>query len=251
MQIDNIGLSALKGGRHTLRASVQLDLNGAAGDRKFAVVDLDAGRVLRTVEHPLLVRCAAHFGDGTLSVDVAGRTWAGTPTPTGEIRVLEYWEREIAMQVVDGPWAPALGHLLGQNVALAQISEPGGVVYGGAVTLVTTSSLQRLANDEGSAIDPRRFRATFTIDTGDAQAYVEDTWAERQIDLGGARLLVGAGIPRCAVIDGDPDTGARGTSLLKTLARSRLNGQDIPFGVYARVVRPGLVCRGDSVTLSA
>lgn len=251
MQIQDISLSALKGGRHTLREAVQLEPSGAAGDRKFAVVDLGAGRVLRTVEHPLLVSSTSLLENDVLSIEIDGRTVTGIPAPVGDILTLEYWDREMTMQVVEGPWASPFCQLLGRNVALAQISEPGGVVYGGAITLVTTSSLTALQEQAGISLDARRFRATFTVNTPAAPAYIEDTWNGRELSLGGARLVVGEGIPRCAVIDSDPNTGERGSTLLKTLARSRLSGQDIMFGVYARVTQPGLVRRGDAVTVLA
>ncbi|MBG6213866.1 uncharacterized protein YcbX [Cryobacterium sp. CAN_C3] len=251
MQIRDIGLSVLKGGRHTVPSRVLLEASGPAGDRLFAVIDLDAGRVLRTVENPLLVSCEARWDGEVLAVDIGGHAVSATPKQNGDALTLEYWEREVSMSVVDGPWAREFSRLLGRDVALAQIDTPGGVVYGDTVTIVTTSSLHRVAEESGIAIDARRFRATFTIDTGDAAAYVEDAWAGHEIEMGSARLLVGVGIPRCAVIDSDPDTGARGTKLLKTLARSRLTGQDIPFGVYAQVIQPGLVSRGDSVMLLA
>jgi uncharacterized protein YcbX len=61
---------------------------------------------------------------------------------------------------------------------------------------------------------------------------------------------VKGGIPRCAVIDIDPDTGVRGTHLLKTLAGYRLQASDIFFGAYADVMRPGAVSVGDDVHLS-
>jgi uncharacterized protein YcbX len=247
MQIRDIGLSVLKGGRHTTRENVLLEAHGPAEDRLFAVVDLADGRVLKTVEHPLLLTCRARWDDGVLSVDIGGRQVAATPESNGQTLTLDYWGRAVDMHVVGGPWALAFSRLLGKDVALAQINAPGGVVYGDSVTLVTTSSLRRLADEAGTTIDARRFRSTFTLDTGDAAAHVEDSWAGRELDLGSARLLVAGGIPRCAVIDLDPDTGARGTNLLKTLARYRMSGSDIPFGVYAQVIRPGIVGCGDHV----
>jgi uncharacterized protein YcbX len=282
MQIQQISLSGLKGGRHSLRPSVQLNADGPEGDRLFALIDLKAGRVLRTVENPLLVGCEALWQNGVLAVSTDGSTTTGTPVPTGDILTLEYWEREVMMQVVDGPWALPFSRLLGREVVMARINQPGGVVYGDTVTLVTTSSLRSLAEQlhagqgqaaqghggtvqcdgstekfhgdagqSGTSLDPRRFRATFTVGTGNADAYVEDSWCGRELDLGQARVLVGEGIPRCAVIDSDPDTGARGTKLLKTLAATRLKDGDIPFGVYARVIQPGLVTNGDSAQLLA
>ena len=249
MQIRDIGLSVLKGGRHTTRENVLLEAHGPAEDRLFAVVDLADGRVLKTVEHPLLLTCRAQWDDGVLSVDIGGRQVAATPEFNGQKLTLDYWGRAVDMHVVGGPWALAFSRLLGKDVALAQINAPGGVVYGDSVTIVTTSSLRRLADEAGTTVDSRRFRSTFTLDTGDAAAHVEDSWAGRELDLGSARLLVAGGIPRCAVIDLDPDTGARGTNLLKTLARYRMSGSDIPFGVYAQVIRPGIVGCGDEVRL--
>lgn len=249
MQIREIGVSALKGGRHTQRENVELASTGPVGDREFAVVDLDAGRVLKTVEHPSLVSCEAHWRDGVLSVQIAGEQFAATPTTDAQRLTLDYWGRPVLMDVLTGPWGAAFSRLLGRNVALARIVAPGRVVYGDPVILATTSSLRRLAHESGTAVDPRRFRSTFTIDTGEADAHIEDSWAGRELEVGGARLRVGAGIPRCAVIDLHPNTGARGTDLLKTLAGYRLEAGEIMFGVYAQVLRPGAVTRGDEVRL--
>ena len=249
MHIRDIGVSALKGGRHQPRDHVLLQAEGPVGDRVFAVVDPDAGQVLRTVEHPLLLTCEARWVDGVLSVHIDGRQVAAEPELSGHYLALDYWGRTASMEVVNGPWAGEFSRLLGRSVVLARSAVPGSVVFGDSVTIATTSSLRRLAAEAGIAVDARRFRSTFTIDTGDSAAHVEDAWAGRELELGGARLLVKGGVPRCAVIDLEPDTGARGTSLLKALAGYRLDDGEISFGVYARVIRPGTVSRGDRARL--
>ena len=249
MQISEIGVSALKGGRHQPRETVLLQADGPVGDRVFAVVDRDNGRILKTVEHPSLLACQASWVDGVLSVDIDGRHVSAEPEPTGEHLDLDYWGRSTSMEVVDGPWAEEFSRMMGRSVVLTRSVVTGGVVFGDPVTISTTSSLSRLSRESGTVVDARRFRSTFTIDTGDADAHVEDSWAGREMDVGGARLLVKGGIPRCAVIDSDPDTGARGTRLLKTLAGYRLQASDIMFGVYATVVRPGTVSVGNETRL--
>ncbi|TFB98117.1 MOSC domain-containing protein [Cryobacterium sp. HLT2-28] len=249
MHVHGIGVCALKGGRHRSRSHVLLGPDGPVGDRVFAVVDLEVGQVIRTVEHPSLVTCGARWDDGVLSVEIDGQRIEAVPRMSGRRLALDYWGRAAAMEVVHGPWAQEFSRLLGRAVVLARCSVVGAVVYGDSVTLSTTGSLGRLADEAGIIVDERRFRSTFTIDTGDAAAHAEDSWAGRELDLGGARLLVGHGIPRCAVIDLEPDTGARGTSLLKTLAGYRLNAGEIEFGVYARVIRPGTVSLGDRASL--
>jgi uncharacterized protein YcbX len=249
MHIRNIGLSALKGGRHKPREHVLLEAEGPVGDRVFAVVDPEGGQVLKTVEHPSLLTCEARWVNGVLSVEIDGQQITAQPEMTGHYLALDYWGRTASMEVVDGPWARAFSRLLGRSVVLARSAVTGGVVFGGSVTIATTSSVRRLARESGSAVDARRFRSTFTIDTGDSAAHVEDSWAGRELELGGARLLVKSGVPRCAVIDLEPDAGARGTSLLKTLAGYRLNAGEITFGVYAQIIRPGTVSSGDQARL--
>lgn len=62
-------------------------------------------------------------------------------------------------------------------VILCQAASRGEVVWGGAVSLVTTSLLvdpARRTRQTGE--DGRPFRATFVDDTADAPAYVEDSW---------------------------------------------------------------------------
>ncbi|TFC25163.1 MOSC domain-containing protein [Cryobacterium sp. TMT1-3] len=249
MQIRDIGISPLKGGRHQPRQSVQLGHDGAAGDRDFAVVDLHTGQILKTVENAALVGCEADWAAGVLSVEIDGRRFSAVPEPTGQQIELEYWGRGTPMQVVDGPWASEFSRLLGRSVVLARSLVTGGVVYADPITISTTSSLDRLADKVGGAVDTRRFRSTFTIDTGDADAHIEDSWAGRELVVGGARLLIKGGIPRCAVIDIDPQTGVRGTHLLKSLGGYRLKGNDIMFGVYASVIQPGAVSVGDEARL--
>lgn len=249
MHVRSIGLSALKGGRHKSREHVLLQAEGPVGDRVFALVDPEGGQVLKTVDHPSLLTCQARWDDGVLSVEIDGQQITAEPEMNGQCLDFNYWGRAASMEVVDGPWAREFSRLLGRSVGLARCVVAGGVVFGDTVTIATTSSLRRLALESGIAVDARRFRSTVTIDTGDSAAHVEDSWAGRELELGGARLLVKGGVPRCAVIDLEPDTGARGTSLLKTLAGYRLEASEISFGVYAQVIRPGTVSSGDQVRL--
>ena len=246
MQISSLGSSPLKGARHVERESLEFALDGPVGDREFAVVDLANRRVLKTVENPALLACEASWVDGVLSITVDGESFAGVPQPVGDELELDYWGRPAVVRVVEGPWMPRLASLLGRDVALVRAARPGAVVYGDSVTLVTTGSLRRLAAAVGHEVPASRFRATAVVDTGD-ESHVEDSWAGRDLVVGGATVRVADGIARCAVIDFEPQTGESGTRLLKTLAGYRLRSGDIDFGVYATVVSPGTVRRGDPV----
>ncbi len=107
------------GARHLGRPFVDLTRDGPVGDREFCLVDLARERVLRTVENPTLVQTRAGWDAGVLTVTLPGATVEGVPTFTGETRLLDYWGRRVALQIVDGPWAAAYSTHLGYDVVLA------------------------------------------------------------------------------------------------------------------------------------
>jgi uncharacterized protein len=249
VHVNRIGLTPVKGGRHAEQASVELAPDGPVGDRVFCLVDPARERVLRTVENPSLVRTSATWADGVLTTNLPTGTVEGVPAPTGRTLKVDYWGRVAALEVVEGPWAQAYGEHLGYDVVLARAAHPGEVVYGASVTVVTTSSLAELARRVGSPVDAAQFRATFTVDTGDAPAHVEDSWAGRRLRIGDAEVEVRGVVPRCAVVDLDPDTGARRSPVLKALGVYRHLHGEVVFGVDAVVTQPGRVRPGVPVDI--
>lgn len=244
MHVTRIGFTSLKGARHLDRPFVDLTLDGPVGDRVFCLVDPARDRVLRTVENPSLMQSRVAWDAGLLTVSLPGASVAGVPTPAGETRTLDYWGRRVTLEIIEGPWAAAYSKHLGYDVELAR-SPAGDVVYGASVSLVTTGSLDELSRRVGTPVLDAQFRATFTVHT-DAP-YPEDAWIGRRLRLGEAEVQVRSAIPRCAVIDLDPDTGTRRTDALRALADHRRQGNELVFGVDAVVTQPGRVHTGDAV----
>jgi uncharacterized protein YcbX len=73
---------------------------------------------------------------------------------------------------------------------------------------------------------------------------VEEDW-EGCLSVPGMRGVV----PRCAVVDLDPDTGARRSPVLKALGVYRHLHGEVVFGVDAVVTQPGEVRSGDRVDI--
>ncbi|OIJ25083.1 MOSC domain-containing protein [Nocardioides luteus] len=241
------GFAPIKGTRHLAHDRVMLDAQGPVGDRGFALVSVDPedparGRVLRTVQNPLLVAVRAEVTGDRLEVELpGGETVSAEPAATGERITCDYWGRDVELELVDGPHAELFSSWLDRPVRLAR-ARRGDVVFAGPVSLVTTASLHDLARHvDRDAVDPARFRPTLVVETD--EPYAEDTWLGREIRVGEATLRIGVPIPRCAVIDIRPETGERDVRLLKTLATHRpLNRAGEPaFGVFAEVVVPGAV----------
>lgn len=247
MHVTRLGLTPLKGTRHAERSAVELAAHGPDGDRVFCLVDPGRERVVRTVEAPTLMSTRVDWDGTRLTARLPGARASGVPRPTGRRIRVDYWGRGADLEVVEGPWADAFGQLLGHEVLLARTSRAGEVVYAGPVSLVTSSSMRRLAEASGHRVDPAAFRATVAVDTGTAPPHVEDGWAGRRLRLGEAEVEVRGPLPRCAVVDRDPVSGERAAGLLTCLGGYRRVAGQILFGVDAVVTRPGRVVAGDPV----
>lgn len=245
--IRRIGFTPVKGGRHLTQDVVELAADGPVGDRVFALVDRSRGQVLRTVQHPSLMRTCARWEAGVLSVDLAGQIIEGEPTASGETLRVDYWGRTASVHGCLGPWAQAYSEYLGQDVVLCRSMTPGEVVYGAAVTLLTTSSMTLLAHRLGRQVGSERFRSTFLVDTGDSPAHVEDSWVGQELRLGEATVRVRGIVPRCAVVDLNPVSGHVDAPVLRELAGYRLTQAGVGFGVDAVVTVAGSVRAGDTV----
>jgi len=255
LRVLRAGFAPVKGTRHLAYDAVHLDEGGPVGDRGYALVDLAGGprghqaRVLKTVQNPTLVAVRAELVGQRLDVVLPdGAAASDQPRPTGEVVTSDYWGRATPLELVDGPHAELFSDWLGKPVRLARAGR-GEVVFAASLSIVASASLRDLAAraDEPALAaleQAARFRPSLVVDTD--EPFIEETWLGRSFALGPGLdapvIRVGVPIPRCAVIDVDPDTGERGTRLLKTLAAHRpLNRAGEPaFGVYAEVVSPGV-----------
>jgi uncharacterized protein YcbX len=268
-------------GEHPTIAS--LDRAGVGGDRAFALVAQDSGKVL-SAKHPRvgtkLLACRAEY---------TGAFEPGAPTPPVRItlpdgRTVEsgdddadaalsgYLEMAVALQskAADG-YAMDVYHPdiegLGPDELRDQVTEsvggaaifnelgvrspipPDSFLDAFPVSLITTATLDRLhALAPKSRFDPRRFRMNLVVET-DGEGFVEQDWLGRTVGIGSARIRVVVPDPRCVMTTLAQDGLPRDPAILRTLARHNaleVAGQRSPCaGVYAVVESPGSVEPGD------
>ena len=78
-------------------------------------------------------------------------------------------------------------------------------------------------------------------------AWAEDGWSGHEVAIGSAALRVVSPVPRCVVTTRNPESGATDARILHALAE--LRGRDnINFGVWCDIARPGQVQVGDLLT---
>jgi hypothetical protein len=105
-------------------------------------------------------------------------------------------------------------------------------------------ALDALSGETGLALDPRRFRPNFVVDWASDQPYFEDTLVDRRVRFGETlTLVVVKRDQRCKVITLDPDTAEASPHIFEIVARRH----ESCVGVYAAVLRKGIVRRGDPV----
>jgi uncharacterized protein YcbX len=248
-----IAFTPVKGLRLRQLEEAEVTADGIPGDRAFFLVDGDGTMVNAKRLGPLLTVIAEHdptagrlvlrFPDGR---EVAGAVELGDPI------AVRFYGMTLHARPLRGDFAAALSEHAGAPLRLvAAPAHRSGVDRGrdGAVTLLSTASLERLRAQAGAAapVDMRRFRMTFGIDG--VEPHAEDGW--RDVRIGEALLRVRGNVGRCAVTTRDPDGGEVDFQTLHHLAAYRRDGvattEPLPFGVHARVLEPGRVRVGDPV----
>jgi uncharacterized protein YcbX len=253
-----ISVAPVKGLRLQDRDEVHLREDGVTGDRAFFVVDARGAMVSATRLGPLLAvvpdydadarRLALRFPDDH---EVAG------PIELGEPERVSFFGVELRCRAVLGAFSDVLSEHCGTPLRLvAAPPDRAGLDRGpeGAATLLSLASLERLREEAGATepVDPRRFRMTFGVDG--LEAHEEDDWIGGTLSVGDALLHVAGNVGRCALTTRQPDTGAVDFKTLHHLKAYRdevPTTEPLPFGVHARVLRPGRVRVGDTVATVA
>jgi uncharacterized protein len=147
-----------------------------------------------------------------------------------------------------------------QDVLAVGAAAPGGGFFDFApVHLVTTASLAALSSAAPDAtISVERYRPNLVIETAAPTAFVENQWIGRRIRIGqSVELEIIAPTPRCAVPMLSHGDLPASPSAVRTV--NELNRVEFPLlgpgrfpclGVYATVLSPGHIQRGDVITLN-
>lgn len=113
----------------------------------------------------------------------------------------------------------------------------------GFVSILNRTSIAAIAAAIGrDSLDARRFRGNIVMEDWDA--FAENDLVGRRVALADAELEITKRIERCAATDVDPNIGIRDVGMVAALER-HFGHHDC--GVYARVVKAGMIRAGDSL----
>jgi len=264
--------------------------HGVLGDRAYALIDQDTGKVVsaKSVKlYPDLFQCSAAFVESprlgesmpAVQISLPDGTQVRSDATDVDAVLSAFFKRNVRLaqvapddytidqyhpdvegadpggnrdKVVDQP----LGSALFAAIGMPSPIPVGSFLDAFPLSVLTTSTLAQLNElQPGSQFDARRFRMNVIVDSGQA-GFIENAWVGRQLVLGDA-VQVHVAMPdiRCVMTTLAQDDLPKDTDVLRALVRhNRLQvgelGQFPCAGVYAVVAVQGSVRVGDPVVLN-
>jgi uncharacterized protein YcbX len=248
------------------REAIDVTALGVAGDRRYAYIDDETGRVA-TAKNPRLWRRLLQCSATTASDGVNVTLPDGRSVPVGEsagpvselvgrsVHLAD--ERSAGATVERSDPLDVLTHGIDAEIeaALLEIAQgtPGGAfVDDSPVHLITTATLDAVGLERAEAV---RYRPNIVIETpAGTPAFVENDWVGATIRVGDVELRGTMPTPRCSVPT--LEHGALGRSpqsVRYPLEHNRVEAGDFGLnpcaGLYASVVTGGTVGEGDVVRI--
>lgn len=246
-------------------ASLQVEHRGVVGDRNWALLDLDSGRILSAKRVGALLDAVFDAGVMVLPngvrVDLEDLADGGVGPDGVCAEISEWLGKRVRVCSVDDISAVADGPLSYQmtfdppddDSEYYDIPMPeGSFVDLAPLHLLTTATLNGCAAARPDLDwDVRRFRPNLLVDT-EGDIFTESTWIGRKIRIG-KDLVVRPSQPtvRCAMpLRHQPELGVDEPELVRQPALYRAMNELRPempnhLGVYVDVLEPGEVHVGD------
>lgn len=219
--------------------SAMLGWHGLAGDRRFAF-----RRIGEDNGFPWLT--ASKLPELLLYQPVGLDESSGEPLPI-HVRTPSGAQLELRSAELNAE----IGKRFGSEVELMRLKH--GIFDAAPVSVISLTTMAAIGRESGigADIDRRRFRANIVLETESHEPFLEDDWIGGTLVFGDsdASAAVHVTMPdeRCVMINLDPDTSAKDARLMKTVVQLNQNNA----GVYASVIRQGIVSVGDRVRLLA
>ncbi|UQW99903.1 MOSC N-terminal beta barrel domain-containing protein [Streptomyces sp. RerS4] len=242
---------------------------GLAGDRRWAVVDVEGSVITQRQQARLALASARPLDGGRVALSAPGMPELVVEVPQpGPLEPVVLFGKKVETVVAAPAAADWFSAYLGLPARLVHMDDPAvrrpvdptyalpgeTVSLADAYPLLTTTlasldALNTLISEgehpEEGPLPMNRFRPNLVV--AGAEAWVEDEW--RRIAIGDAVFRGVRECGRCVVTTTDQRTAQRGREPLKTLGRHRRIGKSLAFGRQLVPVTLGTVRVGDEVRI--
>ncbi|ARN82390.1 MOSC domain-containing protein [Methylocystis bryophila] len=264
--------------RYPIKSMMGEELNAAAitasgvlGDRAFALIDEETGKVVSAKNPKKWPDFFSYRAAYASPPDASDLPPIWITLPSGSMlrsddadvntRLSAALSRAVRMRGT-APQSPSLEQYWpeheGQENEVSQEGVAGDAPTGSffdyaALHLLTTGTIDQLrALYPQGRFEVRRFRPNIVIDTNGEEGFVENEWVGKTVRIGATvRLQITDPCPRCVMptlAQGDlpKDLGILHKGIIHNKVHVPFAGKALPsIGVYARVLSPGVIRRGD------
>ena len=258
--------------------SVEIGKHGVDGDRTFALIDEQTGKICSAKRYDLwgdlftfrasLVRpgvATVTFPDGseheTDEPDISARfseilgrpVTLSSTAPEGGVYE-EVWDASKGDQM----YGPATGEEHAGEAIIdvtSSLASPGDFFDAAPIHFVTTNTIDEFRRREpDTAFDVRRYRPNLLIEVDGDDGFVENGW--QVIKIGDVELRTLMPVPRCVMTTLPQDELPKDSSVLRSAAKhnmidTKVIGTLPCAGIYAMVASGGTVNVGDTVTVES
>lgn len=244
--------------------AVELTERGLLGDRAYALIDRETGKVASAKQPRKWARlfdCRATFvedpKDGQtppVRITLPDGSIMGSDEEGIDDVLSKLFDREVSLETT-APDSPSLEEYwpdiegLTYREAITDEAMPPGTFFDLAVVhVLTTGTIDTLRElyPEGR-FEVRRFRPNIVVGAvDDANDFVENAWIGGTISIGDSvRLKITGPCPRCVMTTLPQADLPKDPGILRAAAKHN----EANVGVYAAVAKGGTIRRGDAVTL--
>jgi uncharacterized protein len=254
--------------------STEIGKHGVTGDRSFALLDVETGKICSAKRYDLwgrlfefrarlvkpgLAEITLPDGD-TLSTDdptisdrisdVLGRPVRLSSTSPDDATYEEVWDDVKGEQM----YGPATGEEhAGQKIidVTSSVASPGDFFDAAPVHFITTNTIDEFKRLEpDTTFDVRRFRPNLLIEVNETDGFVENDW--KVIRIGEVELRTLLPVPRCVMTTLPQDELPKDSNVLRSAAKHNMVDTVVVgtmpcAGIYAMVANEGTVSVGDGV----
>jgi uncharacterized protein YcbX len=228
--------------------SLDLAAGGAAGDRRLAVVDPAAGKVLSAKRYADLLMASARVDGDRVVVTLPDASEHAADDPDVHQALSEWLGLEVRLTSPPADRVFPMEYYSDppdENSPLLDWAGPPGTWLDLAdAHWLTTSSLAAIAAEHPDGQwDVRRFRPTALIETS-TPGFIEEGWARMEVGSVGCELFMAT--VRCSM----PSRAQPGLERDKAIGTTIRDFNGNNLGVYGSVTQSGTVRRGDVVHAS-
>lgn len=225
-------------------SSLQIESEGVAGDRQWALIDVETETLMSAKRWSRLFEASA----GEAGIDLPDGTHVPYQSPDVDTLLSAWMGRPVRLARAGTPTERSYEMTFDPPDDSAEyyaIPAPAGTFVDlAAVHLVSTSTLAAGVDARPDLDwDVRRFRPNVVIDA-EVEPFGEDAWTGTALRVGAAVLSVSQPTVRCAM----PLRAQPGLDRQPELYSALDDLHDNHLGIYLDIVEPGRIAVGDPVT---